>query len=287
MIWGVLLMLLPVSYASASGILPRSKPLERGVVLQRTLQTDVRQQYWLYVPKQGGAGKKIFITVHGISRNVNEHAKRFSAYAEKYGVVMIAPYFPADRFPDYQRLGRKGKRADIALNDIVAEVARLTGASADRLYLFGYSGGAQFVHRYLFAYPGRVAKAVLGAPGWYTLPDPALQFPLGIQPSPRMPQVRFDPAQFLSVPVCVLVGERDHRRDAELKKTATIDSLQGKTRIERGRRWVETMIDQARLQGLPAIHAFHLLPDSPHSFAISMKRGGMGDKTFAFLFSGS
>ena len=280
-------MLLPVSCALATTVLPRAKPLERGVLLHRVLQTDVHQQYWLYIPKQGGAGRKIFVTVHGISRNVNDHAKRFSVYAEKYGVIMIAPYFPVERFPDYQRLGRKGKRADIALNAIAAEVAQLTGATADKLYLFGYSGGAQFVHRYLFAYPERVAKAVLGAPGWYTLPDPALEFPLGIQPSASMPQVRFDPDRFLSIPVCVLVGEKDHRRDAELNKKAKIDRLQGKTRIERGRHWLESMIREARGKGLSTPYVFHLLPDSPHSLSISMRRGGMGDKTFDFLFSTS
>ncbi|MDV6340268.1 hypothetical protein R2103_00590 [Nitrosomonas sp. Is24] len=268
----------------ATSIVPRSKPMERGVVLQRTLQTDSRQKYFLYVPRQGGNGAKIFITVHGISRNVRQHAKEFAAYAEKYGVVMIAPYFPADRFPDYQRLGRKGNRADIVLNAIVAEVAQLTGASSDKLYLFGYSGGAQFVHRYMFAYPERVARIVLGAPGWYTLPDASLKFPIGIQPVLSIPQVQFNSTRFLNIPVCVLVGEKDNRRDAELNKSTTIDRLQGKTRIERGRHWVEEMSYQARLLGLPTTYAFHLLPDSPHSFAISMERGGMGERTFDFLF---
>ncbi|MBX9637742.1 MAG: hypothetical protein K2Q45_09355 [Nitrosomonas sp.] len=277
-------MLLPLSCTMATSIVPRSKPMERGVVLQRTLQTDSRQKYFLYVPRQGGNAAKIFITVHGISRNVREHAKEFAAYAEKYGVVMIAPYFPADRFPDYQRLGRKGNRADIVLNAIVAEVAQLTGANSNKLYLFGYSGGAQFVHRYMFAYPERVARIVLGAPGWYTLPDASLKFPIGIQPVLSIPQVQFNSARFLNIPVCVLVGEKDNRRDAELNKSTTIDRLQGKTRIERGRRWVEEMSYQARLLGLPTTYDFHLLPDSPHSFAISMERGGMGERTFDFLF---
>lgn len=277
-------MLLPLSCTMATSIVPRSKPMERGVVLQRTLQTDSHQKYFLYVPRQGGNTAKIFITVHGISRNVRQHAKEFAAYAERYGVVMIAPYFPADRFPDYQRLGRKGNRADIVLNAIVAEVARLTGASSNKLYLFGYSGGAQFVHRYMFAYPERVARIVLGAPGWYTLPDSTLEFPIGIQPILSMPQIQFDSTRFLSIPVCVLVGEKDNRRDAELNKSTIIDRLQGKTRIERGWHWVKEMSYQARRQGLPTTYAFHLLPDSPHSFAISMERGGMGEKTFDFLF---
>ena len=278
-------MLLQASTARAIDMTPRSKPLERGVVLQRTLQMDSRQKYFLYIPHHGGNNARIFVTVHGISRNVKEHAKRFAAFAEKFGVVMIAPYFPADRFPDYQRLGRKGKRADLMLNEIVTEVAQLTEASAHKLYLFGYSGGAQFVHRYMLAYPERVAKIVLGAPGWYTLPNPTLEYPIGIKESRRLPRIQFDPAQFLHIPVCVLVGEKDNRRDAELNKSTQIDRLQGRTRIERGQYWVEEMNHQARTQGLLTTYAFHLLPDSPHSFSISMRRGGMGEKTFNFLFS--
>lgn len=140
-------MWLQTALAEAMDITPHSKSLERGVILQRTLQTDVHQKYYLYIPQRGGNNAKIFITVHGISRNVSEHAQKFADYAEEFGVVLIAPYFPSDRFPDYQRLGRKGKRADKVLNEIVSEVARLTSARADKLYLFGYSGGAQFVHR--------------------------------------------------------------------------------------------------------------------------------------------
>ncbi len=278
-------MWLQTALAEAMDITPHSKSLERGVILQRTLQTDVHQKYYLYIPQRGGNNAKIFITVHGISRNVSEHAQKFADYAEEFGVVLIAPYFPSDRFPDYQRLGRKGKRADKVLNEIVSEVARLTSARADKLYLFGYSGGAQFVHRYMLAHPHRVAKIVLGAPGWYTLPNPMLTFPIGIQQSQSLPHVQFDPEQFLHIPACVLVGEKDNQRDHELNKKAEIDRLQGKTRIERGQRWIETMKHHARAQGLSTTYAFHLLPDTPHSFSMSMQRGGMGEKTFDFLFS--
>lgn len=280
-------MILQASYATAMDIMPpRLKPaLERGVVLQRTLRTDTRQKYFLYVPQRGGNSAKIFVTVHGISRNAMEHARKFSVFAEKFGVVMIAPYFPSEDFPDYQRLGRKGKRADIMLNEIVSEVSELTAASARKLYLFGYSGGAQFVHRYMLAYPDRVAKAVLGAPGWYTFPNPTLKYPQGIRESRSLPQIQFDPSKFLNIPVCVLVGEKDNQRDAELNQSPQIDILQGRTRIERGQRWVDEMIFQARTQGLSTIYAFHLLPNSPHSFSMSMRHGGMGEKTFDFLFS--
>ncbi|MBX3615680.1 MAG: hypothetical protein KF839_00820 [Nitrosomonas sp.] len=258
---------------------------ERGIVKKCRLQSDWKQSYFLYIPKQGASNAKIFVTVHGISRNAKQHAREFSVFAEKYGVVLIAPFFPEDEFPDYQRLGRKGKRADIALNAIVAEVAQLTGADASKFYLFGYSGGAQFAHRYMMAYPHRIAKVVLGAAGWYTFPDRLLKFPQGTMASHNLPLIRFNPEQFLQIPVCVLIGERDNHRDRELNQSSRIDRLQGSTRIERGKRWIEAMSAQAHAFGLPANYSLQLLPDSPHSFSISMRRGEMGERTFDFLFA--
>ncbi|MGH7960374.1 MAG: hypothetical protein ACRERD_00925, partial [Candidatus Binatia bacterium] len=124
-------------------------------ILDRTLAQEPEQQYFLYIPSTGSAGVPVFVTVHGISRNATQHMRHFAPLAEHYGVVLVAPLFPRDHFRDYQRLGRrgKGKRADHALDKIVTEVGSLTGATTDTLYLFGYSGGGQFVHRYALAHP--------------------------------------------------------------------------------------------------------------------------------------
>lgn len=258
--------------------------LIRGQVLHRTLQTNRQQRYYLYLPHCMTLETKIFVTIHGISRNAREHAKKFSALAEAYNTVLIAPFFPSDRFPDYQRLGRTGQRADYALNEILLEVAELTGLATESFYLFGYSGGAQFAHRYLFAYPNRVRKLALGAPGWYTYPDPSVNYPRGLKNIQRL-QLTADPTAYLRIPVCVLVGERDNQRDDELNQSPKIDCLQGKTRIERGQNWIKEMMLQAKVQGLDTLYSFRLLPNSPHSFSISMRRGNMGKQVFSFLFS--
>ena len=65
--------------------------------------------YYSYVPKQMTAGARVSITVHGISRRVFEHAALFAPFSEAQGIVLIAPYFPADRFLDYQRMSRVGR----------------------------------------------------------------------------------------------------------------------------------------------------------------------------------
>ena len=262
--------------------------LPAGMVLNRILGDATRQQYFLYVPQRGGANAPVFVTVHGISRNAREHAERFASFAERYGVVLIAPYFSHERFPDYQRLGRKGKgaRADLALDSIVAEVGRLTGAQTGKLFLFGYSGGAQFVHRYALAHPERVAKVALGAAGWYTFPDPTVKYPKGIAQAKSLPDITFDSARFLTIPTCVLVGERDVRQDVALNKSPAIAQQQGATRLERGGQWIAAMTRAAAAHGLDTPYTFHTLPRSRHSFTKSMGRGKMGEMVFDCLFGG-
>src|SRR5262245_27992916 len=139
-------------------------------VVRRMLRANPRQEYFLYVPSSGGARAPLFVTVHGISRNAQEHATLFSRHAEAYGVVLVAPYFAEGQHGDYQRLGRAGRggRADATLDSIIVEVASLTGASTQKIYLFGFSGGAQFAHRYTMAHPRQVARAAVAAAGWYT-----------------------------------------------------------------------------------------------------------------------
>jgi len=151
----------------------RADPVTLGALQRRILGADPQQDYYLYVPRHGGQGAPLFVTVHGVSRDAQEQSTLFAPYAERYGAVMLAPCYSSERYPDYQRLSRigRGPRSDEALDRMVAEVAQLTGARTDKLYLFGYSGGAQFVHHYTLAHPERVARVVIGAAGWYTLPD--------------------------------------------------------------------------------------------------------------------
>lgn len=252
----------------------------------RSLARDPRLIYYLYLPTRGAEGAPVFVTVHGITRNAEDHARRFAPYAEERGVVLVAPLFSAELFPRYQRLGREGQgeRADRVLDEIVAEVGAMTGARTDKLHLFGYSGGGQFVHRYTMAYPHRVMRYVVGAAGWYTFPDPDKRFPRGIKPRADLPDVSFDPGAFLNVPGTVVVGERDAKPDKALNQSARITGQQGADRMERGRRWVQAMQDAASEVGLHTPYLFHVLPRCGHSFQRCMVRAGMGGLIFNSLF---
>ena len=222
--------------------------------------------------------------MHGVSRNADEHARLLSAYCEMYGAVLVAPIFDAKQHQDYQRLGRvgRGKRSDLALNLIVAEAAALTGATAERFHLFGFSGGAQFVHRYAMAHPHRVAGAVLASAGWYTLPDVGRRFPYGIRAHDRLPGVRFDAEEFLCVPMTVLVGAKDDRQ-AGLRHSERLDREQGVNRLERARNWVAAMKSAADAHHLESKVSYQEVENCDHSFKRSILRSGLGDRVFEAL----
>lgn len=254
--------------------------------LQKRKLEGTNVSYYLYVPSSGGNSVPIFITVHGWSRNAREHAEGYLAYAETYGVVLLAPLFERRQFPQYQQLGNSIKkgRADYVLDSIIAEAGRLTGAQTNPLYLFGYSGGGQFVQRYTMAHPERVARIALGAPGWYTFPDAAQAFPLGIGPSKHLTDIRFEPSRFLKIPAKVLVGELDTHRNHHFNASRKIDQAQGVNRQERAIRWVQAMTAAARVYGYETDYSLELLPDSDHSFTTCMEKGHMGKIVFGFLF---
>ncbi len=262
-------------------------PSYAGTVVKRNLVLEPKQEYFLYVPRNVCIGAPVFIAVHGVARMAKEHAQEFAPFAERYGVVLIAPLFSKEYFCDYQRLGRKekGERADLSFQGIIKEVGLLTGANTDRLYMFGYSGGGQFVHRYAMAYPQNVARIVVAAAGWYTFPDSDINYPRGIKKAKGLRHITFSSSRFLSIPACVLVGERDKHRDVELNKSERIDNQQGFNRLERGKAWIQAMADAARTIDLDTEYEFKVLPSCNHSFLKCMHRGRMGEHVVNFLFS--
>lgn len=280
----------PLAHLRAPSVYPVPEAVRQSgtEIVLRHLARAPEQRYFLYVPPRAGSGARVFVAVHGISRNAEEHARRFKRLASQYGVVLVAPLFPREDFPDYQRLGQsgEGERPDRALRAILDDVGTLTGADVGQIYLFGYSGGGQFAHRYAMAYPDRVAAVAIGAAGWYTFPDSTACFPRGLKTRSKWLKSRLRPEAFLKVPMAAFVGERDVRRGPErpeMKQSVKLDAQQGLTRLERGQHWIEAMRAAAADYDLPTRYVYSVLPHASHSFKASMMHG-MGQRVFAFLF---
>jgi len=261
------------------------RPLEIDVPHWRRLRTRPSQRYLLYVPPGALASASVLVAVHGISRNAAQMIRALAMEARRRGVVVVAPYFGRRRYSDYQRLNRKGRgrRADLALMDILDDVADLLGRGIDRFSLFGYSGGGQFAHRFSFLHPRRVDAMVIGAAGWYTLPNPAYRYPMGIDPNPALGQARFCLSELIEVPALVVVGDEDVMRGPELRQGLEVNLRQGLNRVARAHTWVGEMCRVARAWGISQRHELMLLPGVGHDFDACVRVPGMVQAMFDFM----
>ncbi|MGH8222536.1 MAG: alpha/beta fold hydrolase [Woeseiaceae bacterium] len=259
--------------------------LPRGRILHRALRNEPTQEYLLQIPESPGVNMPVFVSVHGVSRNAYEQARVFSSYCNERGIVLVIPIFTAEQHPDYQRLGRRGRgmRVDRLLDRFLYEAMSLTGADVTRIHLFGFSGGAQFAHRYLMAHPHRVARAVIGAAGWYTFPDNRQRYPYGIRSARKLRGVNFNPEQFLRVPVTVLVGKRD-TGPSNLRSTRRCNEQQGETRVERARNWVVAMRKAAAAHALEPRVELAEVAAAGHSFREFCEKGALVEIVCNALF---
>ncbi|UTW08282.1 alpha/beta fold hydrolase [Pseudomonas benzenivorans] len=196
---------------------------------------------WLYEPPTVTEPNRLLICVHGISRNARQQQEAFSATADELGVRLLAPEFTHERFPGYQRLdsGIGMTRADLALNRMLLSLGSDLKVPRWTLDMFGYSGGAQFSHRYALCYPGAVRSLALAGAGWYTFPDHSVRYPRGLAGWPAVLPGPASIETLVRIPTLVLVGDRDTLRDASLRKGERIDKQQGRHRLARAHKWVK------------------------------------------------
>jgi pimeloyl-ACP methyl ester carboxylesterase len=225
------------------------------------------------------------VIVHGNSRRAARQFRAFLPSAIVRDIALIAPTFPMERFPAYQSLaGQHGAlAARNALLGTLEDASRHLSVATDVVDMVGYSGGAQFAHRFAMFEPGRVGRMVLAAAGWYTYLDPLRDFPHGIRPGERTGGAAVEIDGFLRTPIHVLVGERDVDRERGLRTGAALDRRPGPNRLTRALRWMDHMEDTAQARHLPSRVSFDLLVDSGHGFDEAAGRGQLVERTLEFL----
>jgi pimeloyl-ACP methyl ester carboxylesterase len=242
--------------------------------------------FYSHVPDNLDHAAPLFVAVHGIGRAAEDYVRGFAVQAETAGLALLAPLFDQYRYANYQRIERErgGNRADLALQAMVASFKGSLGITSGQILLYGHSGGAQFAHRYMMAHPEDVAALAVSAAGYYTWPDPSLDYPLGLRGSQREGAPAFDPQQFLRVPACVVVGAGDVLRDQDLYTGPGVDQLQGRNRVARGKIWIEKMQAAARTAGYDTPYRYEVIPGATHD-VISLMRRGLGSRVFGFLLA--
>jgi pimeloyl-ACP methyl ester carboxylesterase len=225
------------------------------------------------------------VLVHGSSRRAVRMFREFLPTALQLNVPLLAPMFTTERFRGYQALaGADGPLAALdALLAAMQDARTGLGLPAGPVDLLGFSGGAQFTHRFAMVCPEQVRRAVVVSAGWYTGLRTSRPFPTGSGASPQSGGRPVDVEGFLRLPLRVMVGACDVRRDGALRTGRMIDRRQGLDRLTRALRWTDHLEEEASSRGIPSAVSFELLPATGHSFPAAVRRGGLVERAFAFL----
>lgn len=233
---------------------------------------------WLALPTRITPLAPPIVSVHGISRESEDQARLLATRAAALDRPVIAPHFDEETWPRYQQVVRGG-RADLALLDLMHEL-RLAGFWQTRTFdLAGFSGGAQFAHRFAMLYPHLVSRLTVASAGWYTFPDQAV-FPYGLaaradRTNDWGPRLGSNLDRFLRLPIQVCVGAQDNVPDPNTRSGPEIDRQQGPDRATRAARWAEAVRHAAEMRTLEPRVTSIVLPACGHDFRACIQRGGL------------
>jgi predicted esterase len=115
---------------------------------------------------QGSAGSAQCVAIHWFSGTAEEQVKQWGSYAQEAGYILLCPQFENG----YERLA--GQEDELLLR-IIEEAGKEFSFDKGKIFLIGYSGGADFAHRFVFGHSGYVLAACIIAAGNYIdLPVP-------------------------------------------------------------------------------------------------------------------
>lgn len=244
-----------------------------------------------YRPGEGA----VVVVQHGQGRNGAEYRDAWAPAADRHGLLVVAPTFPEASWPGpnaYNNGLSREASAAVAAAAGTGDPAPLAPALRPREdwgygvparalaalreagvvagghkpYLFGHSGGGQFVHRLLSAMPpelgtGLYAEAAAANPGWYTLPTLAAPFPDGLG---GLGLGEADLARLLAYPLTVLAGDRDTDPHMESLPRHASAMAQGPHRFARAHHYVERGRAEARRLGVPCDWRLVVAPGVAH-----------------------
>lgn len=221
------------------------------------------------------AHAKILIVMHGLSRDGKAHRDDWADLVGDRNVLVLVPEFTTQLYPDggaynignvVDASGSRQPPEQWTFHVVEALFDAVTAGlgSAEQDYaLFGFSGGGQFVHRFVELMPRHRARVAIAAnSGWYTMPDDGVPFPYGLGGAP-VRSGELGPA-FASNLVVLLGGTDTNPNDPSLKRDQRSDR-QGSDRLTRGLTFYHTARELARSSSSDFRWRLQVVPGLGHS----------------------
>lgn len=230
------------------------------------------------LPDTVNARTPVLMVLHGVQRDAENYRDEWARHARDRGFIVVAPEFSAADFPGAEEYSSGGFLAPdgstrpreqwsfAAIEPLFDEVRARTGTEVQRYILYGHSGGAQFVQRFVLMMPrARYSRAIAANAGWYTMPDLAIDYPYGLRGSPV---TREELAFVLRRPLWILLGSEDtNPRSPNLRQTPEA-ARQGPHRLARGDAFYRAAQAAAEAAGVELAWQRRYVPGAGHDNAV-------------------
>ena len=239
---------------------------------------------WLAVPENIKPNEPPLIAIHGVHRNARDQAEKFAGAAAQLGRIVIAPLFSERSFKKYQQVIIKG-RADIGLLTLINRIRNMGFPIAKHFDLFGYSGGAQFAHRFALFYPQLIKRLTLAGTGWYTFPDnTAYPYGLGARKSENPAfnmHTQNNIELFFQICIRVFIGELEFTLDENTRQSDQLNQQQGTNRLERAEKWCHAIQRYASKRDIKADIRLRKIVGCGHQFSEYVTLGNLNQHVFS------
>jgi len=227
------------------------------------------------IPETINANTKILFLLHGGSRTAEKYINEWLPIANDRNIVLIAPRFSVEFFPEYAYLmmstknGKLLKDQSMYLNNslgLLFDFFRFKLKLSTSTYrLYGHSGGSHFIQRYLLlSQETNIEKAAMANAGFYTFVDDQISYPFGIK-NMNVSNERIE--WFLRLKGGIFLGDADndpkHRSLPSMRKA----KKQGKHRLERGTNFFNHLIELGVVSNLPFRWRYQIVDGVGHENA--------------------
>jgi hypothetical protein len=237
------------------------------------------------------------------------HISNFQKIADIENLVLIAPAFthiynwPVDRGKDLingkwkdtriikdlhlHHMSLLNEKTDQRADSKVIEIFEYFNRKLmkrEKFYLYGHSGGAQFVSRFIFFHPELIDKVALSSAGSFLFPRQDIDFPYGIKmddleknfgPHIKANDLKLSTAELdkklnrmLDLKFFIIAGEKETVQENRPER-----DWQGKSTLEKTQNFYQTMREEdlrlkekgVRPKSKPYQFELHIMPDVGHN----------------------
>lgn len=233
--------------------------LHLGIPTYTALVEDPRFGFVFEPASADEAGLPLVIVAHGSDRDVTGMVAAMRKGLGGRAVSILAPLFPStiggeDHSDGYKFLISCGIDY-IALTRAMINNAPAPGGRFGPVYLYGFSGGAQFAERYALFHAAMLSGLVVASPGNVTLLDETVEWWPGLAGACAAIGLSPDLASLRGIPAAVVIGSKDRvaglvARPPGSPHGSIYEGLAGNSRLERAR----SLYASFRNSGIEASH---------------------------------